>query len=235
VSARHVSTDREWSEPGSLLDRLSPAERSALLDAGTPRRFVAGAPLMREGEPSDHVFVLTSGHVKVCFADRNGREALLAIRGPGDLLGDLSAVDGEPRSAAVVALGPVRAHVVSAARFRELLANRPALAVAVLELLVTRLRDADRKRVEFGAYDTGGRVARRLVELARRYGERMAGPDGPVRITLGLTQDELAGWTGASREAVAKALAGFRAQGWVETRRREVVVLDLDALTRHAR
>lgn len=216
-------------EAGSLLDRLGDDDRDALLAAGTRRRIAGEAPLFVEGEQSDHVMVLTSGRVKVCFADRSGRETVLAVRGPGDLLGDLSAIDGEPRSAAVFALEPVEVVVIAAGRFRELLGSRPRLALAVLELVVTRLRDADRKRIEFGAYDSAGRVARRLVELAQRFGEEAG---GGVRITLRLTQDELAGWTGASREAVAKALAAFRARGWVETGRRQVVIRDLEALTR---
>jgi CRP/FNR family transcriptional regulator, cyclic AMP receptor protein len=219
-------------EPGSFLDRLQGGERDALLKGGVRKRFARDAPLFLEGDRSEHVLVLLSGRVKICYADRNGREAILAVRGPGDLLGELAAIDGEPRSGAVFALEPVEVLLLAADEFRALVSTRPRLALAVLELVVGRLRDADRKRVEFGAYDSRGRVARRLVELARRFGEPGS---GRVRITLRLSQDELAGWTGSSREAVAKALADFRARGWVETGRREVVVLDLDALARQAR
>jgi CRP-like cAMP-binding protein len=93
--------------------------------------------------------------------------------------------------------------------------------------MTRKLRDADRKRVEFGAYDTPGRVARRLLELVDRYGENEG---DNVRISLSLTQDELAGWTGSSREAVSKALREFRDRGWVTTGRRSIIVLDVDAL-----
>jgi len=98
-------------------------------------------------------------------------------------------------------------------------------------MLSSRLRDADRKRIEFGAYDTLGRLATRLLELVERFGEPT---ERGVRIALPLTQDELAGWIGSSREAVARALQALRARGYVETRRRTIVVLDLDALRRRA-
>ena len=122
---------------------------------------------------------------------------------PGDLLGELSALDGEPRFATVSALEPIEALIVPSERFTQFLEKHARLAILLLQTMTRRLRESDKKRVEFGAYDTPGRVARRLVELVERYGE----PQGPsVRISLSLTQDELAGWTGSSREAVSKAL-----------------------------
>jgi CRP/FNR family transcriptional regulator, cyclic AMP receptor protein len=97
---------------------------------------------------------------------------------------------------------------------------------------VGRLRDSDRKRVEFGAHDTTGRVAARLVELAERFGQT-AGDQ--VKIAMPLSQDELASWTGSSREAVSKALSALRSLGWIETSRLRVVIRDLAALRARAR
>jgi CRP-like cAMP-binding protein len=116
--------------------------------------------------------------------------------------------------------------------FPDFLHEHGRVAVLLMRLIVGRLRDADRKRVEYGAYDTTGRVATRLVELAERYGEPV---DGGVRVALPLSQDELAGWTGASREAVSKALRTLRDRGLIETGRLRVVVHDLEELRRHAR
>jgi CRP-like cAMP-binding protein len=100
-----------------------------------------------------------------------------------------------------------------------------------MRMLVTRLRDADSKRVEFTAFDTVGRVARRLVELAERFG---TASDDRVEIALALSQEELAGWTGSSREAVSKALQSLRGRGWIETKRRGITILDLDALRKRS-
>ena len=117
--------------------------------------------------------------------------------------------------------------MIGSERFRGFLEDHARLAVLLLQTWSRRVRDADRKRVEFGAYDTPGRVARRLLELVDRYGE---GEGTSVRISISLTQDELAGWTGSSREAVSKALREFRDRGWITTGRRSICVLDVDAL-----
>jgi CRP-like cAMP-binding protein len=101
----------------------------------------------------------------------------------------------------------------------------------VLTLLSHRFRDADRKRIEFGASDATARVAARIAELAESHGERS---DRGLEIMLPLSQAELAGLSGCSREAAAKALRTFRDLGWVETHRRHITVLDLDPLRRRA-
>jgi CRP-like cAMP-binding protein len=206
---------------------VSRAEMEDLVSRGAKRPFRRGSFLMTEGEASDHVILLISGRAKISSYTADGKEVVLAVRGPGDLLGEFSALDGAGRSASVSALEPIEALVIPSERFIAFLAQHGRLAILLLQTTTRKLRDADRKRVEFGAYDTPGRVARRLLELVDRYGES----DGDnVRISLSLTQDELAGWTGASREAVSKALREFRDRGWVTTGRRQIIVLDVDAL-----
>ncbi len=195
---------------------------------GVRRPFRRGAFMMTEGEASDHVIVLISGRAKVSSYTQDGKEVVLAVRGPGELLGELSAIDGNPRSATVSALEPIEALDRPLRAFRGV--PRPTTRgwpSCFFRSTIRRLRDSDRKRIEFGAFDTPARVARRLLELVDRYGET----DGPsVRISLSLTQDELAGWTGSSREAVSKALREFRDRGWISTGRRSIIVLDLEAL-----
>jgi CRP-like cAMP-binding protein len=186
---------------------------------------------MTEGEASDHVVVLLAGRAKVSSYTADGKEVVLAVRGPGELLGDFSALDGATRSATVSALEPIEALIIPSERFVGYLEDHARLAILLLQTWSRRVRDADRKRVEFGAYDTPGRVARRLLELVDRYGE---GDGSGMRIDLSLTQDELAGWTGSSREAVSKALREFRDRGWIETGRRTIKVLDVQALRSRA-
>jgi CRP-like cAMP-binding protein len=214
-----------------FLDELTAAERAALESAGRPRRVAAGGYLISEGGASDAVFIVLAGHVKVFSVTERGGEVVLGVRGPGALLGELAAIDDEPRGASVSALEPVEFLTLPAEAFRAFLHDHPRLMFMLMRTLTSRLRDADRKRVEFGAYDAVSRVARRLVELAERFGEPVA--DG-VRIALPFTQDELAGWVGASREAVVKALRLLRARGHIQTQRRSVVVRDLAALRRRA-
>jgi CRP/FNR family transcriptional regulator, cyclic AMP receptor protein len=219
--------DDSDAAPEEFLAQLSQADRAALTERARTRRWPAGASLFLEGELSSSVVVVVSGRVKVFSLTDQGEEVVLAVRGPGSLLGELSAVDGAPRSASVAALEPVVALVVPTPAFIDYLTSRGTAAMVLIRLITERLRDSDRKRAEFAAFDTAARVARRLVELAERFGER---DEHGVRITVALSQDELAGWVGASREAVAKALRVLRERGYLTTGRRTMTVLDLDGL-----
>lgn len=208
-----------------------PVDVAALARLGRTKQYRRGTVLFAEGDRADRVVVVRSGQVKITRATETGREVVLGVRGPGELLGELSAVDGGTCSATASALEPVEAVVVPASAFRTYLVEQPAAAYRLLEVVVHRLREADRVRLEFGGLDTTGRVASRLCELAREYGAPVA---GGIEIALALSQDELAGWVGASREAVAKSLRQLRAAGCIETGRRRIVVLDMAGLERLA-
>jgi CRP-like cAMP-binding protein len=221
------------AESGEFLDQLTAPERESLQARGRRRRWARGEVIFAEDDRTDWVLVLLEGRVKVSSHTASGTEVVLAVRGPGALLGELAAIDGQPRSATVAAVEPISALVVPFGEFAAFLQGNGRVAFLLTRLIAGRLRDADRKRIEFGAYDTTGRLAARLVELAERYGETE--PDGSVRISLPLSQDEIAGWIGASREAVSKSMAALRSRGLIETGRRTVVIRDLPKLRERAR
>jgi CRP/FNR family transcriptional regulator, cyclic AMP receptor protein len=212
-------------------DQLTPDEAEALQQVARRRDYRRGTVLMREADRSDWVFILRSGRVKVSVDTSSGTEVVLAVRGPGALLGEFSALDREPRSATVTALEPVSGLIVPLAEFESFLQAHGRVAYLLIRTVISRLRDADRKRIEFGAHDTIGRVAARLIEMADRFGQPTA--DG-LKIALPFSQDELAGWIGASREAVSKALGVLRQAGTIKTSRMSVVVRDLPDLRRRA-
>ena len=214
-----------------FFDALEDEERAWLHARGVQRTFPQGHSLFHEGQVSDKVMFLLSGRVKIASISEDGKERVLAFRGPGEVLGELSAIDGRPRSATVITVDPVEALVVPARDFRLFLEKTPRMMFFLLQRLIGRLREADRKRVEFGVTDTIGRVAARLVELSERYGKMTS--EG-VRIDLPITQEELASWVGSSREGVNKALHTLKSLRWVETERRSITVLDMDALKRRA-
>ena len=212
-------------------DQLSPAEQTDLEQAGRRRDFRRGSVIFRQADRTDSVVVLRSGRVKCSVDTPSGTEVVLAVRGPGSLLGEFAAIDREPRSATVTAIEPVVALQLPLPAFEAYLQSHGRVAVLLMRSIVAKLRDADRKRIEFGAHDTTGRVAARLVEMAERFGQ--PAPDG-VKIGLPFSQDELAGWTGASREAVSKALGVLRSAGEIRTGRMTVVVKNLEALRRRS-
>lgn len=228
---RRVSI-RAQPEASDFLADLGTEDREALLARAGRRRFPAGATLMDEGQVGTEVMVIVSGRVKVSYLTSEGREVVLDFRGPGELLGELAVIDGEPRSSRVEAIEPVEGLAIAAGAFKALVSERSGIASALLQDIVRRFRDADRKRIEFGASPAIGRVAARLVELVQRYGAHTSA--GHV-IDLPITQDELAGWTGSSREAVAGALRSLRELGLITTERRRITVLDLEELERHCR
>src|SRR3954462_4208377 len=169
-----------------FLSELAADERAELEALGSVRRYRRGDVLFHQGDDAGAVVVLRDGHVKATMVN-DGREVILAFPGPGELLGELSAVDGEPRSATVRAVDEVEALVIPGSAFRAFLEHRPRIALVLLRGVAARLRAADRQRVDYAVNDVVVRVAGRLVELCDRFG----GPDGggPIDTGLALTQD----------------------------------------------
>jgi CRP-like cAMP-binding protein len=208
-----------------FLGMLSDEELSALQARAINRNFRRGAALLREGEAPTRVLVLTDGRAKTVTYTEDGKEVVLGFIGPGELAGEVAAIEDRPRSASVIAVEPVETLALATSDFWTLLDEHPRIWVVVHKIVIRRLRLADLQRKEFSGSNTLGRVSRRLVELSDTSGA----------ITLPLTQEELAGWTGSSREAVTKALRTLRELGWIETGRKTISVTDREALRRFAR
>jgi CRP/FNR family transcriptional regulator, cyclic AMP receptor protein len=206
---------------GEFADGLSEAERSALFAAGRQRTYPRNARVFCEGDSSDFIVVIIEGRVKIVVTTAEGGESLLGVRGPGALVGELAAFDRGPRGASVVALEPLTVRLLAADEFRAFIAQQPEAGLELIRVLIGRLREADRRRAEFGVYDSVSRVARLLGDLI----------DGqPRHIEVRLTQQEIAGLVGASRESVARALGVLRSRHLVATGRRTITVLDPEAL-----
>jgi CRP-like cAMP-binding protein len=215
----------------TFLEALAAAERDALLVAGHLRGWSAGEVLFREGETAGSALVIVSGLVKIYKRGQGGDELILALCGPGDLLGEVTAVQGATRSADVAALQDVEAVAVAVADLRGLLTRYPRIALVLLELVLWRLRLADERRLEFASAESLPRVTSRLLELAERFG--VGAPDGALVVEMPISQEELASWAAASRESTARALRTLRELGLIETRRKRMVVLDVDRLRQH--
>jgi CRP-like cAMP-binding protein len=216
----------------TFLESLSAAERDALLAAGHLRRWATGDVLFREGEPAASALVILSGLVKIHKRGHGGEELILSLCGPGDLLGEVSAVHGSARSADGTALQDVEVAAVPVADLRAVLTAHPRLALMLLELALGRLRLADERRLEFATAESLPRVTSRLLELAQRFG--VDGPDGTHVVDMPISQEELASWAAASRESTARALRTLRELGLIETHRKRLVVLDAGRLAQHA-
>ena len=213
-----------------FLDSLSVEEADALRGASVRRAYGAHVTLLHQADEAGPVVVLLSGRVKITMSQA-GREAIVAVLGPGELIGELAAIDDGPRSTTVTTLEPVDALVLSRSDFAALLERRPRIALVILRTVAHRLRYADVQQAQFATHDVVGRLAQRLVELCERFGTQQ---ERGIEIRLPISQEELASWVGASREAVSKAFQLLRSLHIVETGRRRVTVLDLGALERRA-
>lgn len=216
--------------PEAFLGSLSDEEADALRAAGSRRTYGAHVTLLHQDDEAGSVVVLLSGRAKIAVIG-GGREAIFGVMGPGELVGELSAIEDSLRSTTVTTLEQVDALVVSRSDFLALLDQHPRIALVILRMVARRLRYADAQRAEFATLDVAGRLAQRLLELSERFGTPQ---ERGIEIKLPLSQEELASWIGASREAISKAFQLLRTLQIVETGRRRVTVLDLDGLRRQA-
>ena len=210
--------------PFSVLGSEEAAEFAGLGHLAT---YETGDALLRQGERSGRVHVIVAGRVRVVRLTRRGEEVLLALRGPGDVVGELAAIDPAPRIATVNAIEEVSSLTITGEVFTDFLRGHPHLLLAITRTLVTRLRESDRRLVEGRAEDARTRVARQLLELAVRYGRVT---DRGLDLDVPLSQEQLASWVGASREAVSLALRDLRESGGVLTGRMRITIVDVDVV-----
>ena len=197
----------------------------ALAVAGQTRTLVRGDVLFAEGDEPDQLYVVLAGRLAIANRSVDGRESVLALMEPGDLFGELAMLDGLPRSAEARALEPSRVLAVPYGPVRALFEREPSLLWSVVRMLSGRMRNTDEALADSVFLDVTGRTAKRLLELAGEKDEFL----------LPVTQEELAGMVGASRERVNKAIASFIRLGWLEQHERRYRIIQRDRLTMRSR
>jgi CRP-like cAMP-binding protein len=206
---------------------LSPEERRVLRALGRDKEYPSGATICVEGEPATHVFILLNGLVKILSVTEDGREAVLALRGPGDLVGEVAGETAGRRNATIRAVATVHALIVGFDRFRSFLDTHQGGSHAYRRVMTRRWSDADTtlriRPVTSGAQ----RLAGLLLGLADRLGRQV---NGVIEVTLPLSQEELASLAGTSRATVARALSNWRARGLIRTGQRHLTLIDLPGL-----
>lgn len=193
-----------------------------------PRRHV----IFAQGNPGDRIYIVRTGKVKISLDGPHGRDILLALHGPADVFGELSLFDPGPRASTATAVTEVQAVSLRHSTLRGRISRRPELAEHMLRLLARQIRRSTFNRTELVFTDVPGRTAKALLQLATRFGH----PEGrALRVIHDLTQDELAQYIGATREAVTRALSNFAQRGWLRVESRSVLILDVDPLRRRGR
>ena len=180
-----------------------------------------GDYVFKESDPANELFLVLSGRIAIANTSSDGRESVLALMGPGDLFGEMALFDDTGRSAGARALETSEVVSVPFSVLRAYLDGDTKALWSVLGLLVRRLRAADEALADSVFLDVTGRTAKRLLEIAGDNDE----------FTLPITQEELAGMIGASRERVNKAIAAFVRLGWLDQRERTYRIVDRRKLT----
>jgi CRP/FNR family transcriptional regulator, cyclic AMP receptor protein len=191
-----------------------------------------GRVVFNEGEPGDSLYIVLSGKIKLGRRAADGRQNLISVMGPSDMLGELSLFDPGPRTATATAVTDTRLARLKKSSLRPWLNNRPEIAEQLLRVLARRLRRTNDALADLIFTDVPGRVAKNLLQMAGRFGTR---DGGVLRVTHDLTQEELAQLVGASRETVNKALADFASRAWLRLDGKSVIILDPERLARRAR
>ncbi|MFI6252308.1 Crp/Fnr family transcriptional regulator [Streptomyces sp. NPDC051016] len=215
--------------PAGLLGRVDEADRAVLMGLGHGVAYPTGQITILEADTSDFALLLLGGMVKVTARARDGREALLAVRMAGDLVGEFAGIDGRPRVGTVTACGRVLARYILRSELLECTKQHPGIGLALSASVVAKLRTATGRIVDFTGCDVLGRLARILHHLAVTYG-----PPGRNEVRLPLSQPEMATLVGAAESSIHKALRALRDSGAVVTGYRRITILDLDHLARIA-
>jgi CRP/FNR family transcriptional regulator, cyclic AMP receptor protein len=226
VPEQHGRT--KWA-PGSLLAGLSARERESILTLGRVRQYHSGEVFFNQGDLSDFVVIIIDGYVKITAVSESGTESLIAIRTAGDIVGELAAFDGRPRSATARAADAVHGRVITKPDLDRLLRDDFAVASALNQAVSVKLRESTRRRVDFRR-GTRGRLAQVLVDLY--HGSTSGRRDETMAVLV--TQSELAGLIGASEPAVHKALRALRDAGIIGTGYGRLTIEDITKLQRIA-
>lgn len=191
--------------PGDTVLDCLPAELSAqLFGKGRSVTLAANEVLFLAGDPGDGCYRVDGGLLKASVVSASGAERILGIFGPGSIFGELSMIDGEPRSASMIAIRDSKVVFVSRANFEELALAKPEICRRIMTLLTRRLRDVDNSLLATSFLSLKGRTARVLLGLADAFGEPVG--SGRIVVRQKVSQSDLAAMAGIARENVSRIL-----------------------------
>lgn len=205
---------------------LSEQDRLAVAAKMRSKRFAHDEVVFHRDDPASHMYVIVAGTVKVSLPDESGHEVVVGLQRGGEVFGDLALFDGGTRSTTITALTETSTLTLARDDFMEVLERNPEAMRRMLALLATSMRHMTSRVEDLVFLDLTGRVAKCLIDLAELAGNRRQ---------IDLTQDDIAGYVGATRVAVNRVLAEFERRGAVALGRRHIEVKDLAALQKEIR
>jgi CRP/FNR family cyclic AMP-dependent transcriptional regulator len=224
---QRVSNRLDFLKHIPLFSGLADAELQALSADFMPRHFSPGDMIFLQDDPGQALYLIEAGRVRIYVQDEHGQETSMIFYGVGDLFGELSVIDGLPRSASARAVEDTVVLVLNREQLRSHLRASPQLAYNFMQALSVRVRYSTLQMGNLTLYAVPNRLARKLVELAQGYGRV---EPGGVRIDMTLTQSDLASLIGATRESINKAIGHLRREGIIRLDQNQITILDPEAL-----
>lgn len=191
------------------------------------RKLAKGELLFSSGDPSDSMYLVESGRIRIWTVSAAGAEITLNVLGPGTVFGEIGLLDGSERTAGASALDAVELHAIQRGAFDNALDRDPQLARNVIAFLCERLRWVSARMEDSALRSAPERLSRMLVHLVNDYGVET---DAGMQLSINLTQGELARWTHMSRESLNKILNRWSDEGLLEQSRGKITVQDIERL-----
>jgi CRP/FNR family transcriptional regulator/CRP/FNR family cyclic AMP-dependent transcriptional regulator len=211
-----------------LFKELRRRDREAICEAMIAREFTAGEVIVHEDDDETQTFfIIASGKVHVAVLTSEGKQAILATLNKGDFFGEMAILDGEPRSASVIAATQCRLVMLYRRPFIEILQKFPRITIEMLVAMSRRLRRANRHMNTLSLMSVYGRIAEVLLGIARDSGERHA---DMVVIRNRPTHQTIADMAGTSRETVSRVLSQLQKKHYISMDRKKIVILNEEKL-----
>lgn len=215
----------------SIFSKLAARDVEELSKLITTKEYAPDTAVFFQGDPSDALYMVFSGSVKVAETSTEGHEKILDILGPGEIFGELAMLDGQPRSATVTTCEPTELGSISHNHFRQFAAAHPDVIWKVVSALCERIRKTSAAMVELSSRDVPYRLLAALGQLAEKHGQVAA--DGSCLVNLKFGVDDLAAMVGSSREVVSRLLRRYENDGLVELgKNKQLIIPNPTALTR---
>jgi CRP-like cAMP-binding protein len=211
---------------------LKPSDLDRLEKYMVRRRYRNGQVLFHMGDEGGNLYIIQRGRVKVTIPSATGEEVILAILDAGEIIGELSLIDGKPRSATVQAMEESEILCLYREDFLDLLRDQFDMVLRMMVVLAGRLRLTDALLAESHFLDITSRLSKKILDLGIAFGIE---ENNTVRIGVRVTQKDLASMVGATRESVNKQLKVLREQGLIKTEKGYIEILDRERLERRAR
>jgi CRP/FNR family cyclic AMP-dependent transcriptional regulator len=207
---------------------LEPRSLREIGSLARPKLFHPREVVFQQGDAGDGLFVIAAGYLKASLTGPTGTSTTLSIMGPGEMFGELSLLDGGPRSATVSAVTRAELMAIDRASFLRLFESRPRLGITIMEVVARRLRRLSERSEDLTSLPVANRLAKQLLQLAESHSFRVA--PRRLRLALKLSQRELGELVGATRESVNKHLRQWKEEGVLEEENGFLVVAELERL-----